>query len=322
MLATYTFLLLLSPARAEPTAHPPRFTVGDEMVYAGEVAEESSRPDLVNRRKFGLEVRVFVLAASEKFTDLAVMTLLQPKEDPNIAPAAAAVTGIDPAKNRTPPAVRLELVRVDANGRAVLLAPDPRPPIALTATTATKALPPLVLDSPAALELGFLVPLPEKRPTLKDAWKVSEKDRPDLAWSVNQSAVSNGAEVLELASVQQTAKWEKPTGLDQNWRRTDSVWVSAGDGLARQFTRTTEIKDGVHVVEKRVVSCALSSPPSPNRGDGYAAIRKEIEAAVSFAADSEAGRTTRLAERMDDFERRHRETPYRAAIEAVRRRVK
>lgn len=321
MLATCTLLLMLAPA-AEPTVPPPRFAAGDEFVYAGEVAEESTRPDLVNRRKFGLEVRVFVLGASEKFADLAVMTLLQPREDAAVAQAAAVVTGIDPAKNRTPPAVRLELVRVDATGRAALLAPDTRPPFLLTAATATKPLPPPPLDAPATLELGFLVPLPEKRPALKDAWKVSEKDRPDVAWGVTQAAVSNGAEVLELAAVQQTATWEKPSGLDQNWRRTDSVWVGSGDGLARQFTRTTEVKDGVHVVEKRVASCVLSSPPSPTGREGAAARRREVEHAISFAADLDAGRTTRLRERLDDFETRQRETPYRAAIEAVRRRIK
>jgi hypothetical protein len=78
----------------------------------------------------------------------------------------------------------------------------------------------------------------------------------------------------------------------------------------------------VHVVEKRTVSCTLTTPPTPNRGDGYAAIRKEVEAAVSFAAELDAGRATRLLERLDVFEQRHRETPYRAALEAVRRRAK
>ncbi|QEL14578.1 hypothetical protein [Limnoglobus roseus] len=322
MLATCTLLLMLAPTRAEPTAPTPHFGRGDEMVYTGEVAEESTRVDLTNRRRFGLEVRIFVLETTDAFTDLAVLTLLQSKEDPNVAPAAAAVTGVDPAKNRTPPAVRLEMVRVDANGRTTLLVPKPMPPITLTAATETKAIPPVSLDSPTTLELGFLVPLPEKRPTLKAAWTISEMDRPDLTWAVAQSAVSNGAEVLELAGRQQTAKWENPSGLDKNWRRTDSVWVGTGDGLARQFTRTTETKEGLHVIEKRTVRCVLSSPPSPNRGEGYNAIRKEIDAAVSFAADLDAGRATRLSDRLDDFERRHRETPYRAALEAVRRRAK
>ncbi len=321
MLATATLLLLLTPT-ADPSAGPPQFSRGDEMVYAGEVSEASTRVDLTNRRRYGLEVRVFVLETSDAFTDLAVMTLLQAKEDPNIAPAAAAVTGIDPAKHRTPPAVRLELVRVDTNGRATLLVPKPSPPISLNAATETKPVALVSLNSPPSLELGFLVPLPTPRPALKATWTEREQDRPDAAWSVKQSAVSNGAEVLELVSLQQTAKWEKPAGLDKNWRRTDSIWVGTGDGLARQFTRTIELKEGLHIIEKRVVSCALSSPPSPNRSEGYTAIRKEIEAAIRFTAELDGDRTSGLRDRIDDFERRHRETPYRAALAAVRRRVK
>lgn len=322
MLPTILMLATLAPARAEPTVPPPTFATGDEMVYTGEVSEESTRIDVPYKRKLGLEVRVFVLGAAATHTDLAVMTLLQPKEDPNVAGPAAAVTGIDPAKNRTPPAVRLELVRVDATGQASLLLPKTKPPFALTAKTETKAVPGVPLDSPATLELGYLVPRPEKPLTVNSTWKQGEKDRPDVAWSVPQAAVLNGAQVLELAGTQQTATWANPGGLEANWRRTDSVWVATADGLARQFTRTTEVKDGVHVVEKRTVSCTLTTPPTPNRGDGYAAIRKEVECAVQVTADLEAGRTDGLLNVLDAFQQRHRETPYRAALEAVRRRVK
>ncbi len=324
MLPTCAILLLatLSPGRAEPTLPAPSFATGDEMVYTGEIAEESTRIDVPYKRKIGLEVRVFVMGTTDTYADLAVMTLLQPKDDPNVSVSAAVVTGIDPAKSRTPPAVRLELVRVDAKGRATLLLSNSNPPFELTAKTESRSLMPVPLDSPATLELGFLVPLPEKLPTVKSSWKIEEKGRPDLAWTVNQSAVLNGAQVLELAGTQQTSKFANPGGLDSSWRRTDSVWIATADGLARQFTRTIEIKDGVHVVEKRIVNCTLSSPPSPNRGDGYAAIRKEIEHAIAFAAEADAGRTARLPERMEAFERRSRETPYRVALEAVRRRLK
>lgn len=324
MLPTCAILLLatFAPGRAEPALPAPVFATGDEMVYTGEIAEESTRIDVPYKRKIGLEVRVFVMGTADAHADLAVMTLLQPMDDPNISVSAAVVTGIDPAKSRTPPAVRLELVRVDATGRATMLRPQSNPPFSLTAKTGTKSLVPVPLDSPATMELGFLVPRPEKRTTVNSSWKIAENGRPDLAWTVNQSAVLNGAQVIELTGTQETAKFANPGGLDASWRRTDSVWIATADGLARQFTRTIEIKDGVHVVEKRVVNCTLSSPPSPNRGDGYAAIRREIEHAIAFAADADAGRTTRLVDHIEAFERRSRETPYRVALEAVRRRLK
>lgn len=320
MFSALLLFAIVTPARAEPTVPAPSFTVGDEIVYAGEVAEESTRIDVPYKRKHELEVRLFVLAVRPDSTDLAVLTQLRPKVDASISEAASAVTGVDPMK--TPPAVRLDLVRVDARGRTTLLVPNTSPPFALDAKTRTKPVPDVPLDAPATLELGFLVPLPEKAATVGTKWTATERERPEFAWSAIQSAVLNGTQVLELAGMQQSAKWANAGGLDSSWRRTDSVWIATADGLARQFARTIEIKDGVHVVEKRVTSCTLSSPPSPNRGDGYAAIRKEIEHAIAFAAEADSGRSVRLLERIDAFERRHRETAYRVAIEAVRRRVK
>jgi hypothetical protein len=318
MLSTLFLIAALAPNRAEPVVPAPAFAVGDEIGYSGEVAEESARVDLPYKRAFALDVRVFVLGVNDKTADLAVMTLLRPKADANVAGAASAVTGVDPAKS--PPAVRLELVRVDAQGRAALLVPGGAPPFLLNDRTPTKPIPPLAPDAPASLELGFLAPRPPKAGD-RD-WTIASRGLPDWNWRLAQSAVRDGAQVVEFVGERQTAKWADPGGLETNWRRTDSLWIATADGLARQFTRTVELKDGVHVVAKRVTSCVLSTPPSPNRGEGYAAIRKEIEAAVGFAAEADAGMTARLRDRIEAFERRGRETPYRVALEAVKRRLK
>ncbi len=318
MVATLFLIATLAPGRAEPALPASAFAVGDEIVYAGDVAEESTRVDLPYKRAFALEVRVFVLGVNESTADLAVMTLLRPKIDANVAGAAAAVTGVDPAKS--PPAVRLELVRVDAQGRAALLAPATAPPFTLNARTPTKPIPPLAADAPASLELGFLAPRPPK--PNERSWTIASPGLPDWNWKLAQTAVRDGAQVVELVGERTSAKWADPGGLETNWRRADSLWIATADGLARQFTRTVEVKDGVSLVARRVTACAMSSPPSPNRGEGYAAIRKEIEAAVGFAAEADAGRAVRLPERIEAFERRHRETPYRVAIDAVKRRAK
>jgi hypothetical protein len=318
MLPTVFLFAALSAGRAEPTAPAPAFVTGDEMVYSGSVAEESTRVDLPYKRSYALEVRVFVMGVHDTTADLAVMTLLRPKTDANVANAAAAVTGIDPAK--TPPAVRLELVRVDARGRAALLAPDTAPPFVFDTKTPTKPIPPLASDAPASLELGFLVPRPPKATDRN--WKLASPGLPDWIWTISQSAVRDGAQVVEFTGERKTAKWDDPGGLETNWRRTDSIWIATSDGLARQFTRSIEVKDGVHIVQRRVTSCAMSSPPAPNRGEGYSSIRKEIEAAIGFSAEADGGKAVRLTDRIDAFERRHRETPYRVAIEAVKRRLK
>lgn len=318
MLPTFLLIATLATHRSEPTAPAPAFAVGDEIVYSGSVAEESTRVDLPYKRSFALEVRVFVLGVQESTTDLAVLTLLRPKTDANVAGAASAVTGIDPAKS--PPAVRLELVRVDDQGRAALIVPDTAPPFTLNTRTPTRAIPPIAADAPASLELGFLAPRPPK--PNERSWTIASPGLPDWNWKLAQTAVRDGAQLVELVGERASAHWANPGGLETNWRRADSLWIGSVDGLARQFTRTVEIKDGVTVVARRVTTCAMSSPPSPNRGEGYSAIRREIEAAVGFAAELDTGRAVRLSDRIEAFERRHRETPYRIAIEAVKRRTK
>lgn len=320
MLPSILIITAVATARAEPTVPAPLFTVGDELVYTGEVAEESTRIDLPYKRKHELEVHLFVLSVQDGVTDLAVMTLVRPKIDATIAGAASAVTGVDPLKS--PPAVRLSLVRVDSRGRSVLLKPKSNPPFMLDAKTPSVPVPSLPLDAPAGLELGFLVPLADKPAKLGTQWTATDRDRPDFHWTANQMAVLNGTQVLELTARQQSAKWDSAGGLDSSWRRSESVWIASADGLARQFTRTIEIKDGVHIVETRTTTCTMASPPSPNRGDGYSSIRKEIEHAIAFTAELESGRAVRLLDRIESFERRHRETPYRIAIEAVKRRLK
>ncbi len=316
-----TTLLLLAAfvPNADPVPVSPQWNRGDEIVYAGEITEESTRIDIPYKRKYGIEVRVFVCEVHSESVDLAVMTLLQQREDDHITAAATIVTGVDPSRTQNPPAVRLSLVRIGKLGQRWHLSPRMIPPFRLNSDTPTQVVEPVRLDAPETLELGFILPRPEKTLTPNLKWTTPEPDRPAQNWIMKQFAVLNGTQVYECQNEQQSARWSNPGGLDTGWHRTDSVWLATGDGLARQFSRTIEIKDGVHIVEKRTVKCVMSSPPSPNRGEGYASIRKEIENAMSFEAERASGRAPGLVRRIDEFERRHHETPYRIAIEAVKR---
>lgn len=322
MFTTFVLIASLASARAEPVVPRPQYTTGDVMVYSGEVIEESTRIDIPYKRKFDLEVHVFVMGTRSQSADLAVMTLLRPQDDAAVIEAVATVTGQSRSRNKTPPAVRLELIRVDPLGKPRRLVPRTNPPFTLDEKTETQAIPALPLDRPAGMELGFLAPRSNKPLVLGGTWNIAEADRPDSLYSVNQSAVLNGTQVVEIVGVQKTAHWANPSGLESNWHRVDSVWVATADGLARQFARTIEIKDGVHVVEKRGLSCTMTSPPSPNRGDGYTSLRREIEHAIAFAAELDGGQAIRLQERIDAYERRYRETSFRVAIEAVKRRLR
>jgi hypothetical protein len=321
MIATLTILLLAGTmAPTDPGLPAASFTTGEEMVYTGEVNEESLRIDLPYKRKQAIEVRVFVLSRTTTHADLAVMTSLQVKEDPHIANAATSVTGLELRGSRTP-AVRLELVRIGATGTIQTVHPKAVPPLVMNEKTEAKDVPAIPLDAMPTSEFGFYLVRPATTTTSSFTWKIAEKTRPDQSWSIREIAMRRGTQVVELSAEQQSEKWSNPTGTDDTWRRTDAYSVATSDGLTRQFTRTLERKEGLRVVERRIVVCELTTPPTPIRGDGYTAIRKEIEAAYAFTSEWESGRAVRLVERIDAFAQRHRETSYRAAIEAVRRRA-
>jgi hypothetical protein len=322
MFACVTVLLFvgLTPARSDPKLPLATFSTGDEMVYSGEVNEESSRVDLPYKRKSSLEVRVFVLNSTAAYADLAVLTSTQILEDPNVAGPAASVTG-QTAKEARTPAVSLELVRIDAAGKLSLLAPILPAPFVLNEKTSLRAAPLVPVERPATSELGFYFARPRTPITANSRWKESENTRPDINWQVQEVTTRQGTQVYDIAAVQHTAKWDNPTGTDDSWRRSDRYCIATSDGLTRQFLRTIERKEGIHIADRRAVNCELTTPPSPHRGEGYTGIRKEIEAAYAFELEYQSGKTNRLAERIETFLERHRETPYRVAIEAVRRRA-
>lgn len=311
-------ILLLTAAAAGPAVPGPTFAAGDEIVYAGEITEESDRVGGRFRRKHAVEVRLFVLESRPGGADVAVMTLLRPLEDPHVRDAAKQVAGTAASRPAAPPAVRLELIRVDPKGGVRRLVPPPALPLSLTGRTPTEPAPDPPLDAPAAVELGMFAPLPDPVTPAGSSWQVA-----GTAWRVGPTAVRNGAQVVELVGVRESADWATRTGVSRAWRRTDRVWVSPADGLARVFERTVEVTDGVPVAERRTVR-AETAPPTAHRGDAYDAARREIEAAYRFAADAEAaGRTGRfdpVKRAIQRYVRDHDPTAYRGAVEAVYRR--
>jgi hypothetical protein len=315
---TFTCCLAWCLGRAPLVLPSPALAIGDEVVYAGELHERSTRDDRPYQRRSTIEVRVFVLRAEREHIDAAVMTMVRPLEDAAITNAAVVVTGTDPTKTKLPSAVSLMLVRMTTRGDVVQLLPNLRPPIALTTTTPSQPLAPPKLDGPLELELGMFVPLPANAPTVGDTWTSRETGRPDLTWSVLQLGVRDGAQLLEVVGEHASEHWAKPRGATTSWRRIDTLWLSPADGLARHFTRRIEHRDGVPIVERRTLTMTMTSPPTPHRGDSYLAVRKEIEFALSFQQELST-RSPRLLDKIESHLSRFRETPYRAAIDAVAR---
>ncbi len=329
-IAKLLLVSLLVPAADGLAVTPPRLVRGEELVYQGEVVEAGERVGNRFRKKHELEVRVFVLEVSDGVADCAVLTCVRPLPDPAVASGAAAATGTDPTARPVPPAVHLDLVRVDAQGRVALLAPAAGPPpLPLEASTRTAAVPPLPTDVPPLIELGMFVPLPAKPSPVGTTWATAESGRPPITWSAQREGVWNGGRCVEVGVTQQTTGYDRPASTVTGWRRTDTLLVMPSDGYACSVKRKTERREAASVVGWVEVNYSLQTLQR-HHGARYADLRREVEAAYWFAgelnpllttgrADPQAIRA--LGRRIDAFIKdQPAKTGFREALESVGRR--
>ena len=117
-------LIMIAAALGAPAA-PGGLHKGDQLTFVGTVAEQVRRPGKQFRRNHDLELRVFVLDRTEKWADVAVLTRLKRTGDA-VAQSAETITSSRPRPD-APPLIRLDLVRVHADGTAHLLTPARTP---------------------------------------------------------------------------------------------------------------------------------------------------------------------------------------------------
>jgi hypothetical protein len=194
--------LLLPAAPADPPALPP----GTELLYAGTVEEAVERPGARFRRAQKLDVRVLVLEAKDAWLDVAVLTLLRRRDDA-VAGAVGAVTG-GAGEKAAPPGVRLDLLRVHADGTAHHLHPPGLPPLALDAKTPGRALPPIGLDAFTPFEFGMFPPRPPRDDPDKE-WRLASADpaRPAEVWQAQGTGTVAGARCALLVMNQEHPNW-------------------------------------------------------------------------------------------------------------------
>lgn len=313
-----------------PTAEPltlsgPRLARGDELVYTGEMTETGTRIDNRYKKRYEVEVRVFVLEATAAYSDCGVMTTVQPLDD-------ELVQGVNlPGHTRVKanPAVRLDLIRVDDRGRVKALAPTVGPPpLLLGKKTPTAEAPTLPLDAPPGCELAAFIPLPLSTAKSGGTWDTTEPNRPPVVWSAGGDAVWNGRRCVELTATQQTDGYDLTDTVRHGWKRTEAVLVSPADGYASVINRTIVRREGRDQAGTLTARYELQ-PANKYAGEKYRETRAEVEAAWAFAAEHAAASTSKprpgeLRARAAAVDRylsdRTSATPYRAAIEAVKRR--
>jgi peroxiredoxin len=198
----------------------PRLSRGQELVYKGTFTEETVGKGVQFSRSYRLDSLVFVLDTPPRGLDVAFHTTFKLR--------TARPTGMEEPK---PASVRLELVKVDVQGR-------------LTADPTLSLLAPL--DGPATVETGAFVEIPRGRVKLNQSWEVSEEGRPVRTWKVLGTEAINGISYLKLEGVQQSPDWEQPRADRMAWRRRDVVWLEPRLGVAYKVERTIERKEPAH----------------------------------------------------------------------------
>lgn len=309
----------------------PRLARGDELVYRGEIIEAGERIDNRFRKRHELEVRLFILESGTGYAEGALLTLVRSRPDPVVADPAAVVTGANLNRQPIPPAVSLELVRIDARGRVSRLRPTGNATIPnLGGTAEGIPVPRVPIDSLPIMETGMMVPLPAAPAVLQAKWETAEADRPPRIWTIPREDVWNGGRCLVVESTQQTEAWDQPRAAVLGWRRHDTLMVGPTDGYACRVQRKIERREGSAIVGWVEVKYDLE-PPTRHSGTRFQDARRDIEAAYQFAAD--LAPLVRKGVRTDPREFQVRKariqryltdqqppSDYRGAIEAVARR--
>ena len=90
---TFWMVAYAPSAAPEGVLSGPRLKPGDELHYVGQIQQNGERVENRFRKKFKLEVRVFVLEVSEEATDCAVLTSIAPLGDESIQDAVRIAGG-------------------------------------------------------------------------------------------------------------------------------------------------------------------------------------------------------------------------------------
>jgi len=304
---------------------------GDELTFTGTVEEAVDRPGNRFRRAQKLEIRVLVLEKAEAWVDVAVLTLLRRSGDA-VTGAVGTITGGTPDKV-TPPAARLDLVRVHADGTAHLLLPVGPPPLTLDAKSPARTLPAIPVDSFAPFEFGMFPPRPPRSAPDKP-WVIASTDpkRPSETWQAQGKDFVTAERCTLLIMNEQHPNWAKPVGGHSTWHRAEAAWVSV-DGTARKVHRVIKHRDGLAAELAAWVEVKYElKDKTPVSGRTFDCYRRDVETAFAAAAEVAPFLPDAVKHGPKMFEKRLEKldaylaesdtsSPYREAVQAVRRQL-
>ncbi len=192
----------------------PQLTPGLELVYRGAYTEESLIPNVAHQTLYRLDSNLLVLDAGIKTSQIAIMTGLSLQQNRQLAD-----------KRDGPTSVRLQLARVDGQGR--LRQED-------------KKFLLIPLKEPPSVEFGFFVPAPVAKVRRGFTWEIAELGRPTQTWEVFGAESCGGVMCIKIAGLQQSADWDHVRADTIGWRRRDTLWIHPQLLVAQKVERIIE----------------------------------------------------------------------------------
>lgn len=210
-------LILGQPPERADWQLTPQLSPGLELVYRGEYIDEKLIPNVQHQQSYRLDANILILDAGEKDWQVAIQTSLRLQD----------VRGIVDKKRIGPTSMRLELARVDWNGRV---------------RSIDKKLLEIPVKGPPTLESAFVAPVPLTKVGKNHAWDIAIEGKPAMHWKVVGTESSGGITCIKLTSLQQTADWELPRADSTAWRRRDTLWLHPQLNIAQKVERIIERK--------------------------------------------------------------------------------
>lgn len=216
----FCVLAAAQPAERLEWQLQPRLGSGQELVYHGTFDEQNTGGEVQFTRTYRVHAVAFVLDATPRGADLAFLTVLRSR---------TARAGR--AEDALPSSVRLEVLKVDPQGRLVAEAGGGH------------AVP---LEGPPALETGMFLEGPRHRVGVGGNWAVMETGRPSLTWTIAGTEAVGVTTCLKVVGVQKSDDWDKPRADRTAWRRQDTIWLAPRLGIAYRIERVIERRAPAH----------------------------------------------------------------------------
>ncbi|MGL4553328.1 MAG: TlpA family protein disulfide reductase, partial [Gemmataceae bacterium] len=248
------------------------------------------------QRVFRFETRLLVLDATPRGYDLVGMTALHDKA----APAGSAG------------AVRVERLSLTPSGRVSPAVPVP-------------------VEGPPSLEVGMFLELPAGRLRPNQGWESREPGEPARAWQIGTTETVLAQSCVKVVGVQSSDDWDRPRADRGAWRRIDTLWINARNGVTVRAERTVEQREPASRETSRMTTLRYDLESSMKQLATLLTDRRtEVTRAIEFRALAtpllpQPLRASRelaaLGRRINAYLEAQPATPYREAVLAIKRHV-